>query len=301
MRTGLLRAHDVSVEEVTDQCVTASGIAAIGREINHDAELLVHHHILAELTVGIEDAGWTCSDTSKPDHPASELFEQILDDLREDDHSFFREISQLYNCLHPAGITNKLEGVVRALSSGQPLSPDSANDPVIARVIEDSIQYRQVVMSGNNQNLLELVLNESQKIPSEILSEEKFSEYLCATFSGTEQDRDNIDLIEYDDGSLQCNCEFCKPRFETWEQVRHNGEIPPMSQLQEDICRMLQVDLREFAMMTDEEEEEDVDMEFMEDEDVLEEGEIEDSDAMEEGEIEDSDAMEEDGDSMEEF
>jgi len=274
MRTGLQRGHEASVEEVMDQCVTASGIAAIGREINHDAELLVHHHILAELTARIEDAGWECSDISIPDHPACILFEEILDGLQHDDHVYYREISQLYNCLHPEGITKKLEGVVRALTSGQPLSPDSASDPVIARVIEDSMQYRQAVMSGNNENLLQLVLQESQKLPSEVLSEEKFGEYLCATFAGTEEDRDNVDLIEYDDGSLQCNCEFCKPRFEIWEQVRHNGEIPPMSELQENICHMLQVDLREFSMMSDEDEDIE-DLDFNEDDlemdDVMEE------------------------------
>jgi len=263
MRTGRHHVHELTPEEVFTQCVTASGIAAIGREINHDAELMVYHHILAELSARIEDAGWDCLDTMKPGHPAEQLFEQILGELQEEDHSFYLDASKLFHCLDDAGMAARLQKLVDCLDSGEPLSPDSAGDAVIAHVIEDSSRYKAAVLANDNDSLMRLVGEISQQLPSEVLSEDKFNEYLCATFAAGEQTPENVSLIEYEDGYMQCDCTFCKPRIQIWEQVREEGEIPALLPLQETLVSLMHVDLRELAVMTDDEgDAEDADEEY---------------------------------------
>lgn len=243
MRTGFLMAHEQSQQEVFHQCVTASAVATYGQTVNHDAEVMFYHHLFAQIMNEVEDAGYSAEHTMQAGHPAEAIFDRIMEDASsEEDGEFYTETAHLYQCLSPQGVIAKLQKLVDCMESEQPLSPDSAEDPVLQDIIAASDRFKSAVLTGKASELSKIVLEQTGKLPSNLLSQDKFEQYLVGMLTGTEDEPDMISTYD-DDGYMLCGCAFCDPRLKLFERVRQLGEVPKLMPLQEIMIELVGLSL----------------------------------------------------------
>jgi hypothetical protein len=265
MRTGFLRAHESSHQEVFHQCVTASAMVSYGRSVNHDAEVMYYHHLFAQVMNEVEDAGYTAEQTDISGHPAEQIFDRIMSQVdQEDDSEFYQDCAHLYHCLSAEGVIAKLQKLVDSMETGQPLSPTSADDPILVQIIHAADQYRSAVVSEDLSILTAKVLAEAGQLPSTILQQDQFQQYLVGMLTGTKEEPDVISTYD-DDGYMLCACAFCEPRIAMWEAIREEGNIPELLPLQESMIEMVGLSLERLYNS----EEEEYDDEFEEEEELM--------------------------------
>ncbi len=278
MRTGSAFIHETTQEELFNSCVTASAVAAYGRAVNHDEELMFYHHIFAQLNIELEDAGYTVGEASIPGHPAEEMMNKILDEASQEDRDFFTDVAHLYNSLSPLGIVAKMQKLVDAMESETPLSPNSAADLTLTEVVQNADLYKSAIQSEDKSKLFQTIFEQADQRPSQVLSEENFEAYLIAALTNGEA-RDpngNLDTID-NDGYMICACSFCGPRVAMWEQVREEGNVPEMLPLQNTIVQLFNLNLDLLEDEPFDEDQEDGEADGDDEEWIDEDGEREDS------------------------
>lgn len=244
LRSGFDLPHYDSPEAVHIESLLTSALVSFAQAVQHDNELMFYHHIFMQFAYEVEEM------ESLAQVDFAKMMKTVI---KTDSESmrFYRDVADIYNCLDQNGLAVKLEKLWQSLNTQQPLSPDSASNPILTKTISQSTEYYNLIKSGQRIEALELAQKHADSfVLSDVLDENQFQQYIQATMEAEGEDKDNVSLDIYEDGFVQCMCNFCGPRIAAWEMLREQGQLPETSEVQNMMINYVELDLRAISDMT---------------------------------------------------
>lgn len=243
LKTGFDLPHSDTAEAIHIESIMTSALVTFTQTVQHDNELMFYHHIFMQLAVEAEEA--ETIDMSEISAMLKTIIGSNVDSIR-----FYKDVADVYNCLDKNGLAAKMEKLWTSLTNQQPLSPESAQNPTLLKVIERSTEYYNLIKSGRRTEALEMAQEQADNFClGDLLNEEQMQAYIEETLAA-ESAKEDISLDVYEDGFVQCMCSFCAPRITAWEALREQGQIPHTTEVQNMMIGFLDLDLREIINMT---------------------------------------------------
>lgn len=218
LRSGTGGVTTPSTEEVLYQSLTASAMHEIAKQAIIDSGLIMFHQQAAEVYYRQEQGQYI------PEHPDGtyNLYtSKEIEELRRD----AIDTVMKYHILNPNGAVARLSPLIYALQNGQPLSAEHATDPFLSKVLENQQQYTNNVFQ---QNIGEII-SQITDFNDINLTDEDSDQTVLNSYNS----EDHVDVAIFEDGHVQCACNYCEQFFQIHEQAERidRDNLNPIQQI----------------------------------------------------------------------
>ncbi len=206
--------------QVMYQSLTASALHEIGKQTILDCSLLMFHQQAADVYYR-EDAGIPI-DTNEDG-----TYELYSPEEKSQIQKALIDVVMKFHILDENGMASKLTPLINNLRTNEPLSPEDAADPFLQRVLNGHQTFTQSLSSCNLQQTLAEIRNFEA---IENISNEASTDIILNSYKEPD---DMVDVAIYEDGVVQCACEFCDGFFQILEKEETSDRnfLNPLQQI----------------------------------------------------------------------
>nr|QBK87189.1 MAG: hypothetical protein LCMAC201_00910 [Marseillevirus LCMAC201] len=206
IRSGQNSALTPDQDQIIYQSLAASAVHEIGKQAILDCSLLMFHQQAADVYHREnEDIPIDTNKDGTYNLYSPEETKQI--------HKALIDVVMKFHILDENGLGCKLTPLIDSLYGINPLSPDDAADPFLQRVLSGHQTFSSSLFNCNMQQTLAQIKNFDA---IENVSEEDSTAIILNSYSAKADDM--VDVAIYEDGIVQCACDFCEGFFQILEK-----------------------------------------------------------------------------------
>ena len=196
IRSGLGSATTPDPDQVFFQSLAASAMHEIGRRAIIDASLLMFHQEAADVYYR-RDIGTPIAEN--PDG----TYELYSPEEREEIRKHLINVIMKFHIMAENGLGARLTPLIDHLDTKEPLSEESAADAFIQCILAGHQTYSRNLFQGNIQETMAQIVDfDSIQVPDAMI----LASYI--------ESDDFVDVAIFEDGVVQCSCEFCQRFFD---------------------------------------------------------------------------------------
>ena len=220
LRSGLGNLNTPDPQQVLYQSLTAAAMHEIGKQAIIDTSLLMFHQQAADV-YHREDSGIPIE--TNEDGTYNLYTPTVGENIRKD----IINVVMKFHILDENGLAARLSPLINHLQTKESLSPTVMADPFIKTIFDT---HRKFSPSLFNQNLTETVAQIMNFETVENISVENSTQLILDSYK---EPGDTVDIAIFEDGIVQCACEFCEGFFQIQEKMEtiDRTTLNPIQQL----------------------------------------------------------------------
>jgi len=202
IKSGLGSINTPTTDQINMMALSASAIHEIGAQSIIDCSILFFHqqaadvYHLTDLNIDIktkEDGTYNLYSLEE----YAEIKQNLIDTVMK------------YHIIDENGLANKLSPLINSIQTDTPLTDTELADPFIQKIISNVNKYRQNVFNQNTVGTIEQVIDFSEL-------DNLQDDMILDSYDDTD---DMLDVSVWEDGSVQCSCNFCEEFFQVVEKT----------------------------------------------------------------------------------
>lgn len=207
LKSGIGSLNTPDPQKVLYQSLTAAAMHEIGQQAIIDSSLLLFHQQAADIYFREENG--IHMDTN--DDGTYNLYTPTeREQLRKD----IINVVIKFHIFDERGLAARLTPLINHLQKQEPVTYETMADPFIKTIFDNHRQYSSSLFNQNVCQTLDQIMNFNTV---ENLSSEEGTKLILNSYL---EPGDMIDIAIFEDGVVQCACEFCEGFFQVQDKIQ---------------------------------------------------------------------------------